>query len=229
MNEQDQPRFAHVATGRSGREWAVRLALLLGGLMLTQFGVALFILSRQGSDPFTIFVQGLSVTTGLSIGAWHVIVQIVLLAVMLALTTGYIKPGTLVCVFCGGPFIDTFSWLLRDAVTPLGGAIRFLIMVLGTCIMSMGVSLVVTTDAGAGTNDLVSVILTDKLKRFQFRWVRITVDTVITVVGYLLGGVFGLGTLAGTFLVGPVIQLFFPLWTRVVSWSVRTFAPRPQS
>lgn len=209
------------SSGRSRAEWAVRLALVFVGAALTQIGVALFILSRQGSDPFTIFVQGLSSISGLSIGTWHVIIQASLLILFLGIARSYIRPGTFICVFCSGPMIDGFSWLLRDIIPPdLAVWPRIVIMLVGTCIMSSGVSLIIRTDAGTGPNDLVSVIIADRLKRVQFRWVRVSVDTVLTIAGFLLGGVFGLGTFAGAFLTGPIVQLFFPLWTRVVSLCV---------
>lgn len=213
-----------VPPGRSPREWAVRLALVFFGVAQTQFGVALFVLSRMGSDPFTIFIQGLSLVSGLTIGTWHIIIQVALLALFLCIARSYIRPGTFICGFCGGPLIDGFSRLLRDIVTPdLALWLRIAVMLIGTCIMSSGVSLIIRTDAGTGPSDLVSVIITDRLRRIQFRWVRVGVDSGFTVIGYLLGGVFGLGTFAGAFLTGPVVQLFFPLWTRVVARCVKGF------
>lgn len=82
-------------------------------------------------------------------------------------------------------------------------------------------SLVIRSDAGTGPNDLVAVILADKLKRFQFRWVRMTCDAVFMVVGLLLGGTIGLGTVLAVFLIGPVAQWFLPRSERLVSRCLR--------
>lgn len=83
-------------------------------------------------------------------------------------------------------------------------------------ILSIGMALVISSDAGTGPNDLVAVILTDKLKRFQFRTVRICCDLFFIITGFLLGGTVGIGTVEAAFLVGPVVQIFRPIHERAI-------------
>jgi len=168
-----------------------------------------------GTDTFTIFIQGLANTTHLSIGTWHVVICILLMVVMVLTTKGYVKPGTIVCAFCGGWIIDFFLWLFGDIITaqsPL--AIRLAAMLLGCVILSFGMSIVIKSNSGTGPNDLIAIILTDKLSvkwKVQFRWVRISCDVVLVVTGYLLGGILGVGTVVAVFLTGPVVQFFLPI------------------
>ena len=71
--------------------------------------------------------------------------------------------------------------------------------------------MVIMTDAGSGPNDLFSLIVSDainKRKKIEFRWIRIVTDIMFTVVGFLLGGVLGIGTLVTAFLTGPIVQVF---------------------
>lgn len=219
--EQGGGDFAGHAKRRTLREWLIRLLLLLVGLTIAHLGVTLFILPGLGSDPFTIFVQGWSGITGLSIGACHVIMLCLLMAIMLLTTKGYVLPGTVVCSFFGGPIIDFFSWLLRGLVSPESPlALRVASMLTGCVVLATGMSLVIRSEAGTGANDLVAVILTDKLGRFQFRWVRVGCDVFFFVTGCLLGGVFGIGSVAAVLLVGPVAQFFFPFFSRLVARSV---------
>lgn len=72
-------------------------------------------------------------------------------------------------------------------------------------------SVVINSEAGTGPNDLVAMILTDKLERFQFRWVRMACDLCFLAVGFALGGVVGVGTLVAAFLVGPCAQVWLPI------------------
>lgn len=209
---------------RSLKEWVVRLLLMLLGLTIAHLGVTLFILPALGSDPFTIFVQGWAHQTGLTIGACHVILLCLLMVVMLLTTKGYVLPGTVVCSFFGGPIIDLFSWLLRDLVNPASPMVlRVLSMLAGCVVLAAGMSLVIKSDAGTGANDLVAVILTDKLNRFQFRWVRVACDVFFAATGFLLGGVLHIGSLAAALLVGPFAQFFFPTMQRFVDATVRKF------
>lgn len=207
---------------RSIREWVIRLVLLLIGLTVAHLGVTLFVQAGLGSDTFTVLVQGISVQAGRSLGTVHVITTCALMVLMLIFTRGYVLPGTVVCAFCGGPIIDLFTALLGSFINPqMPMALRVLCSVLGCVILASGMSLVIRSDAGTGPNDLVAVILTDKLKKVQFRWVRMVCDACFMILGFLLGGTVGIGTVIAVFLVGPVAQFVMPYSQKIVDRCVR--------
>lgn len=207
--------MAHFSADTSGRSllgWCEALIVLFLGLTVAHLGVTLFLLTELGSDCFTVMVQGIALTVGLSVGTIHVIACTLLMIVMLFTTKGYVKPGTVICAFCGGPIIDFFTWLLAPFLSgssPL--LLRILGVVLGCVILALGMSIVINSEAGTGPNDLVALILTDKLERFQFRWVRIVCDLCFLALGFILGGVVGVGTLVAAFLVGPCVQFWLPV------------------
>lgn len=210
--------FATDTSKRTIPQWAAALFVLLTGLVIAHLGVSLFLVSALGTDTFTVFIQGLSVRAGLSVGTIHVIVLCILTLLMLLFTKGYIKPGTILCAFCGGPVIDFFLWVFDGrigAASPL--YVRILALLSGLVILSLGMSVVIRSNAGTGPNDLVAIILTDRLKRFQFRWVRMACDLFFVAAGFLLGGTVGAGTLAAVLLTGPAVQFFLPKSEYVVS------------
>lgn len=206
--------FATDTSGRTPVQWAQGLLTLFIGLTIAHLGVSLFLLSELGSDCFTVMIQGVALTVGLSIGTVHVIALILLMAVMLLATKGYVKPGTVVCAFCGGWIIDFFLWLFRGfsaAASPLW--LRVLVMLAGCVILSMGMSVVIESNSGTGPNDLVAIILTDKInekKPVQFQFVRMGCDLIFVAVGFLLGGTVGVGTIAAALFIGPTVQFFLP-------------------
>lgn len=200
-------QFSSNTSGRSLMGWAKALMVLFVGLTIAHLGITLFLLTDLGSDPFTVMVQGFANTFGLTVGTMHVIISCLLMALMLAFTKGYVKPGTVICAFCGGPIIDFFSWLIGPLLSgnsPM--VLRILGMVLGCVILAMGMSVVINSDAGTGPNDLVAMILTDKISRIPFSRIRMGCDLFFLIAGFALGGVVGLGTLAAAFLVGPCAQ-----------------------
>lgn len=202
---------------RSVKEWVVRIVLLLIGLTIAHLGVTLFVVSELGADTYTIFVQGLANIAGISLGTMHVITLCVLTVLMLIFAKGYIKVGSVVCAVCGGWIIDFFVWVFDGRISADSAMIiRVITMLLGVVILSIGMSLVIKSDAGTGPNDLVAVILTDKLKKFQFRTVRIGCDIFFTTCGFLLGATVGIGTVAALVLVGPVVQWCMPKSEKVV-------------
>ena len=214
--------FAADTSRRTPGQWAAALAVLLAGLVIAHLGVALFLRSALGTDTFTVLIQGLARTVGLSVGTVHVIALCLLMAVMLLTTKGYVKPGTVVCAFCGGPIIDFFTWALEHYVNEASHmALRVGSMALGCVILSLGMSVVIQSRAGTGPNDLIAIILSDKLPRLQFRWVRVGCDLVFVALGFLLGGTVGVGTLAAALVIGPLVQFWLPRSGRIIKRLLR--------
>lgn len=210
-NRKNREQFASNTTDRTVAEWVKALLLLFLGLTIAHLGVTLFLLSEMGTDTFTVFIQGLAKTFGLTVGTVHVMILILIMVILLFTTKGYVKPGTVVCAFCGGPIIDLFSWLFRAYINSQSPTpVRAISMLVGCVILALGMSVVINSNAGTGPNDLLALVLTDKIKRVEFRWVRIACDVVFVVLGWLLGGTLGVGTVAAILLTGPLVQFWLP-------------------
>ncbi len=204
-------QFASDTSGRSAADWAKALVVLLIGLTVAHLGVTLFLQSALGTDTFTVFIQGLSRVFGLTVGTVHVIVLCILMVLMLATTKGYVKPGTVVCAFCGVPIIDLFTWMLQGVINETSPmALRIVSMLVGCVVLALGMSIVINSNAGTGPNDLVAIILSDKLEKIEFRWVRVGCDLFFVAAGFLLGGTVGVGTVVAAFCTGPLVQFWLP-------------------
>lgn len=216
---------------RSLKEWVVRVITLLVGLTIAHLGVTLFLLSELGSDPFNVLIQGiyrrLSAMTGwgfLTHGRVHIGACFLIIVVLLFVDRSYIKIGTVLCMICGGPIIDFFTMILGPlSIQTMALPVRILVLVLGCVILAYGMTIVIKSDAGTGPNDLVAIVISDKLQK-KFSIVRIIVDVCFVAVGWVLGGVVGLGTVICAFLVGPVAGIFLPVNGHLVDRIVRTFA-----
>ena len=202
----------------------IRVLILFAGLIIAHFGVSLFLLADLGSDPFNVMIQGLSRTIAgfiyspiVTHGNTHMAVSILIIIVLLFVDRSYIKIGTVICMFCGGPIIDMFNMILSSIITPDSTmAVRIISNVIGCIILALGMSIVIKSDAGTGPNDLVGVVISDKLKK-KFSIIRMIVDACFLVCGWLLGGVVGLGTVICLFLVGPVADFFLPKSGKIIS------------
>ncbi|RKM60187.1 hypothetical protein D6856_08935 [Butyrivibrio sp. XB500-5] len=212
---------------RSVKEWLIRVALLLIGLIIAHLGVTLFLLVDLGSDPFNVLIQGIfrrldaiSLIPGLTHGRVHIAISLLIIFVLLAVDRSYIKIGTLLCMIFGGPIIDFFSLILNPIIGKVTALpVRIIILALGCVILAFGMTIVIKSDAGTGPNDLVAVVISDKLKK-KFSIMRIIVDSLFVIVGWLLGGTFGIGTLICAALVGPVAGFFMPFSEKICSKAV---------
>ena len=207
---------------RSAKEWAVRIAILMAGLTIAHLGVTLFLLSDLGSDPFNVFVQGvfrsLSGSGALSFlthGRTHIAISLLIVAALLFIDRSYINVGTALCMLFGGPIIDLFTGLLQPLFADAGMLLRLILLTAGCGILAYGMTIVIRSDAGTGPNDLVALVISEKAG-FRFSLTRIAADAVFALVGWLLGGTVGLGTLACMFLVGPIAGFFLPINGRLV-------------
>ena len=216
--------------GWTRRELAVRGVLLLAGLCVAHLGVTLFLQSDLGSDPFNVFVQGLfrgipwPAFAAMTHGRTHLLVSLVILLVLLAADRSYVGIGTVLCMALGGPIIDVYTlWLSPVIHGGLPLPLRLALLVAGCVILAFGMTIVIRSRAGTGPNDLVAVVLSDKLRK-PFGPVRIGVDLTFALVGLALGGVVGLGTVICAFLVGPAAQLFFPISQRLCEAALAQFA-----
>ena len=213
---------------RSAKEWLIRVVILMVGLTIAHLGVTLFLLTALGSDPFNVLIQGLfrtlSTMTGwtlLTHGRVHVAVSLLIILVLLLADRSYIKIGTVLCMVCGGPIIDFFTTLLSPLFLHFSSLpVRIIILALGCVILAYGMTIVIKSDAGTGPNDLVAIVISDKLHK-KFSIVRIIVDVCFVAVGWLLGGTFGLGTIVCAALVGPVAGFFLPRNERIIESLIR--------
>lgn len=223
--KQTQPKnqgeqFACDTSNRSVGTWVKALIILFIGLAIAHLGVTLFLLSDLGTDTFTVFAQGLARKAGWTVGMMQMTTVCVLMIIMLFTTKGYVKPGTVVCAVCGGPIIDFFTMLLGNFINADSSmVVRVMSVVAGCIILALGMSIVINSNAGTGPNDLVAIILSDKInqvKKVEFRWVRMACDVVFVVLGFLLGGTVGAGTIVAVFLTGPTVQFWLPKTKKII-------------
>lgn len=212
-----------------------RLILFFVGMSIIQFGVALFLKTNIGSDPFTVFTQGLAFTlnkTGikdLSVvklisgtnqvtpGVANMIILIILFAIIVLFEKSRIKIGTLICVIGVGPIIDIgVNVVSYFPVESYNYVVRMLLVVFGCAIIAIGFSVLSAANVGVAPNDIVPFIIQDKTK-YQYRWIRIGIDASFLIIGFILGGTVGLGTVISMAATGPFIQVCLPYGEKFVN------------
>ena len=205
--------------GKKARELLLRVVILFIGLTIAHFGVTLFLLADLGTDPFNVLIQGLHRTIGstwITHGTVHISICLLIVLILLFVDSSYIGIGTVICMFCGGPIIDFFTMLLSPLFA--GGpslTVRLAVNCAGCIILAFGMTIVIKSEAGTGPNDLVAVVLSDKLHK-PFGIIRVIVDLLFTGIGFALGGTVGVGTIICAFFVGPAANLFFPTVEKAV-------------
>lgn len=185
-----------------------RLTQLYAGLTLYGVSMALMVRSGLGLDPWDVFHQGLSRQTGLSIGTVTIAVGALVLLLWIPLRQ---RPGlgTVSNVVVIGLVVDATLALL-----PEGGGlpVRIGLLVVGIVANGAATGLYLGAALGPGPRDGLMTGYVARRPGRSIRLVRTTIEVTVLALGWLLGGTVGLGTVAYALAIGPLAQLFIPLF-----------------
>jgi uncharacterized protein len=191
----------------------VRAVALVAGLVVFALGVVLILESKLGLSPWDVLNQGLARHTPLSFGMANVAVGLCVLFIGWSLG-GRPGAGTVANAVGVGSFIQALTSI--GAITHLQHeplALRIVLLLVGVALIGPASALYIGADFGAGPRDTL-MLVGSRRTGARIAVVRGTLELCALVVGIVLGGTFGVGTLLFAFGVGPVIEASFWLLGR---------------
>lgn len=185
----------------------LRLVRLLLGLILCGLGIATMVAAELGLGPWDVLHQGLSRLTGIPIGTVGILVGIVVLAGWIPLRER-LGLGTVMNVVLIGITID-LTLLVLDH--PGAMWLRVVYLLLGPLLFGIGSGFYIGAGLGPGPRD---GLMTGLAKRgLPIHAVRTGLEVSVLILGWLLGGTVGIGTLLFAVTIGPLVHVFLPLLT----------------
>ncbi len=183
-----------------------RLAQLVLGLWLYGATMALMVESGLGLDPWDVFHEGLTHHLPLTFGQVVILVGAVVLLLWVPLRQ---RPGigTVLNVLLIGVAVDV---TLASLPTPDHLAVQVTFLLLGVVGNGLAGALYIGADLGTGPRDGLWTGLVRRTGR-SVRLVRTGLELTVLLVGFVLGGTVGIGTVVYALVIGPVVQLFLPL------------------
>jgi uncharacterized membrane protein YczE len=193
--------------------YVARYASLVGGLFLFALAIVLILESKLGLSPWDVLNQGISKHTPLSFGMANVAVAVVVLLIGWSLG-GRPGVGTVANAVLVGSFIQGLTSI--GALTALshdGLGVRIPLLAAGIWLIGPATAFYIGAGLGAGPRDTL-MLVGARRTRFRVGVVRAALELTALVTGVLLGGTFGVGTVAFALLVGPVVESSFVLLAR---------------
>jgi uncharacterized membrane protein YczE len=193
---------------------AARAVWLVSGLFLCAVGILCFLEARLGLPPWDVLHQGIARHTPLSFGAANEVVGVIVLIVAGALGAR-VWIGTISNAILIGLFIILLQPL--QAVQSLSEwplLPRIGLLALGLVCFGVGSAFYIGASLGAGPRDSL-MLVGSRRTGIRIGAVRAMLEISVLIVGYLLGGTVGLGTLAFAALIGPFVEGSFWLVTRL--------------
>jgi uncharacterized membrane protein YczE len=184
-------------------EW-LRIVL---GLLVFAFGVHLTIFANIGLAPWDCLGMGISYHTPLNYGLSMTVMAVTILLIDLCLREriGY---GTVIDALLTGNFVQMYNDLNP---LPLNTSLwlGIILMLVGFVFMALGMWIYMKAAHGCGPRDALLVGLGKRMPKLPIGVVEILLWGAVTLVGWLLGGPVGVGTLLATFGAGAVMQLVY--------------------
>ena len=179
---------------------------MLAGLLFYSIGIVLTIKANIGYGPWEVFHVGLGKALGISIGNASIIVGFAVILITL-LMREKLGLGTILNMILIGWFIDL---ILKLNLIPLveNKILGVAVLILGLYVISLGSFFYIGSGFGAGPRDGLMVALTRKLK-LPIGIIRGGIELTATIIGWLLGGMAGIGTIISGVAIGFCIQSTF--------------------
>lgn len=188
------------------KEVLIKSLKVIIGLFVTGVGTAFMYVADFGSAPAATIGDGLHVFTGLSYGTAGIVVNVFFLIILFILDRKLISFGTILATFFLGIFIDVGLFIIKPIVPETMSTLaQILFLIIGTVVTAVGLGYYVGVNFGVGAIDGLSVAL-NKKTNISFTVCRWGVDIVITVVGIVMGAIWGIGTIISVVVTGPIIQ-----------------------
>lgn len=196
--------IAQLRAGRLGR----RLPQLYVGLVAYGVSLGLMVRGDLGLAPWDVLHSGLIQHVPLTLGQAVVVMSFVVLLAWIPLRE---RPGlgTISNALVVGFAADATLWAVDR---PDLMVLRIALMLGGIVLCGLATAMYIGAQLGRGPRD---GLMTGLARRTggSLRLVRTGLEVAVVIVGLLLGGTLGLGTVLYALAIGPLTQLWLPAWT----------------
>lgn len=198
-----------------------RLIQLYIGLTCYGVSTAMFVRADLGADPWNVFHLGVGKLLSLNIGVVMIITGALVLLLWIPLRQ---RPGlgTISNVIVLGLAADATLALMPPLESLLA---RSALLAAAVIVNALATGMYIGAGFGAGPRD---GLMTGINARFGWsvRTVRTAIEISVLLLGWAMGGTFGVGTVLYALTIGPLIQLCLP-WFR--PRPAATSVPLPQA
>jgi len=186
---------------------SVRLILNTLGTIISSFGVGCYYGCGLGTDPISVFVDGLHNISGMSYGTISTICNVIQAILIFLFIREYLGVGTLIGVLIAGPLIDVFETFIRVnfPLESISLGFQIAILIAGLFTTSIGYGLAIVSKVGVGCFQFLPIFLS-KVTLIDLKYTQMFSDALFFFIGFMLGGVVGIGTLVGVFLTGYILS-----------------------
>ena len=189
------------------KKWKEILMVIVGSMMMGA-SIDLFVQADFGLDPLSLFQAGLGRVLHLSLGTTSQVLMISIIILLFFIDRKRIGIGSILNSVLVGAFIKWFSPVICTGGGTAAG--RLLCLLAGLILMGVGIGTYVAAGLGEAGMDAMMMYLSGKLKK-NVNVTRITIDILLSITGFLMGGKLGGATVVSMLVNGYMIQFTIEL------------------
>ena len=180
--------------------------IILAGLCIG-VGVGVILYANVGGDTITVFQDGMHNVLSISYGQASLLYNAVLIVLALIFSKNNFGAGTIVTALITGLMIDISNNFLVSLNLELDFIMKLMVFFIGLSIYTFGLALLIKCKLGMNALDSLIYRLVDMI-HIEYKWIRIVADLILTILGFIMGGVVGIGILVSILCTGMMIDLF---------------------
>lgn len=198
-------------TDRNKISWSAILEVIIGSVIMG-ISIDLFVKAGLGLDPLSLFQAGLGSVFHISLGTASISIMLLVLAVLLFIDRRRVGLGTILNSLLVGTSINLFSPVIGTEAS--GMPERIICLAAGLILMGAGIGTYVAAGIGEAGMDALMMYLCGKFNK-NVNMIRITIDLILSVTGFILGGKLGAATVISMLLNGQIIQMTLKIFEKM--------------
>jgi len=186
-----------------------QILMYLTGVSLFSLGAKCFIISQLGTDPLDVLIISIDKMLALGMGICSAIVSLFFLTWWMLWNKKYPPISPFITTTLTGLLIDLWSVLgLGEYLTARMN--EYSLLAIGLMLCAYSSALIIMSGIGIRIMDLVVLTMVSRWG-WSFTKAKMIIEIGIFSAGWLLGGPFGVGTIAFLLVIGPLIHPFMNL------------------
>lgn len=189
--------------------------LMALGAIIIGIGVAFVVYGNLGGDAMTTLEQGMHNTFKISLPLAQIIANLFFAFLLFLLEKDRVNIDTIFC-----PLFISIGCKLSTLVLPSIEKLSFrvLYMLIGIVVIGIGIGIGAQTKSGSNPYDGFVLTLSEKINK-KYSLIRPVTDATLLVIGILLHGAWGVGTLMAVFFQGYIANIFIKLFNKTFQLS----------
>ena len=186
------------------------LRLIIGSAVMGS-GLAIAMKGGFGADPMALFWEGVHLQSGLSFGSVNLLVSAVMIVAIFFVDRSQMGVGTIINPLIVSAVMDFLQVFLFESELLV---FRLLFLVIGLVMLAAGISYYGSAQLGKGAFEGLVFGLANR-SGYSIRFIRSSLDFMLTGLGMLLGARLSLGVVLSVLMMGPLIQFFYSKLTQI--------------